>query len=408
MKIKLKKLKVQRYWIPVGISLAMIAVFFIFQNGTCNQAASDNTKLGSNSNTNNNDNGGPAGLNIFVSSSSVAVGSTIQFSATGGTQPYTFYALSGAGTINQLTGAYTAGDTIESNVEVAVQDANGATAYAYINVIAAPTPTPTPVPGSGITLSLTSSATKIIAGDTATITVKNGTPGYTYKLLSGGGSVSYTPVYFKPNNNTATYTASLYAGNATIQATDSIKNTGTITVSVVDLPLTKVTGTYLLTIDQHFGISYSFTNNDTYPRLFAWGMSPNFNAGVNCTTQVADLPCFKEFKLTNFNKADKLQTSYRGLISFSGRGGNITVDYCIPHNDTSKLYVKQANGGTLTIATRRYLTPVRLFDGAEAQSANFQIDGSSGAGLYTTSFLGQYSVKKDCSDFTTNVYVKPL
>ena len=70
-------------------------------------------------------------LAISPSSTTVPPNGTIQFSATGGAQPYTFSILSGVGTIDAATGLYTAPAT-PATTYVLVTDKDGATAKATV------------------------------------------------------------------------------------------------------------------------------------------------------------------------------------------------------------------------------------------------------------------------------------
>lgn len=107
------------YLIPVGLSVAMITLFFVFQNGTLIRGSK---------------------IEVRPSKTKVVIGRTIQFEANGGTEPYQFFLVSGGGFIDPNSGVYTASMIAETEVKVEVQDAAGLTAQSTISVIA-PTPT---------------------------------------------------------------------------------------------------------------------------------------------------------------------------------------------------------------------------------------------------------------------------
>lgn len=85
-------------------------------------------------------NGGP--LSVSPASSSVIPGATDQVNATGGTAPYSYYVVSGNGTIDSSSGLFTAPATDETD-EVGVQDAAGNVEFATITVTTTAAPSGT-------------------------------------------------------------------------------------------------------------------------------------------------------------------------------------------------------------------------------------------------------------------------
>lgn len=72
-------------------------------------------------------------LFLYALTNTIARGGQIQFHASGGTAPYTFAVIAGAGSINSGTGLYTAGAGAGQDV-VEVQDANGILASGVVTV----------------------------------------------------------------------------------------------------------------------------------------------------------------------------------------------------------------------------------------------------------------------------------
>jgi hypothetical protein len=76
-------------------------------------------------------------MNIFPDRAALAPGGKASFVAVGGTPPFTFSMLDGAGSINPVTGMYTAPEKVpgpKDQPTVQIEDSTGATAYADIVV----------------------------------------------------------------------------------------------------------------------------------------------------------------------------------------------------------------------------------------------------------------------------------
>lgn len=88
--------------------------------------------------------GSGGALTLTPASAAIIPGATDQVTATGGTSPYTYYVVSGTGTIDPGTGVFTA-PAMDETDEVAVQDSAGDVQFAIIAVStsnAAPGTTP--------------------------------------------------------------------------------------------------------------------------------------------------------------------------------------------------------------------------------------------------------------------------
>jgi hypothetical protein len=148
----------------------------------------------------------PIALSLTTTQSSVIPGATMQFVPSGGIAPYTFYLISGSGTLDTV-GDYTAPSST-GTATVEVTDANGSVATANVTVT------------TEQTLAVTLSTSVIASGGTATVTTTGGSAPYIYTVLSGGGYVIGS-----------TYTAQ-GSGAVTLQSTDALGNTGTISFTV--------------------------------------------------------------------------------------------------------------------------------------------------------------------------------
>lgn len=152
----------------------------------------------------------PTPVIISPSSSTVAVNNNLNFTASGGTSPYSYVVLSGSGSILSTTGNYTAGVAAGSDV-VRVTDALGQISDAVVTINAA------------LQISPTSQSLNI--NDTQGFSTSGGVNPITYSLVSGSGSI---------NASSGVYTASGVAGSAVIRATDALGNISDANVSVFD------------------------------------------------------------------------------------------------------------------------------------------------------------------------------
>lgn len=152
-----------------------------------------------------------APLAISPSVVGVFVGGTANFTASGGTSPYTFTVLGGGvgGSVNS-SGVYTA--PAEGGTDtVQVSDKAGLISNATVTVVAAPQ------------LQISPAALTLNTGSTFQFAATGGVPSYTYTLSAGSGTIT----------STGSYTAPGSAGSDSVQVSDSGIQTSTATVSIV-------------------------------------------------------------------------------------------------------------------------------------------------------------------------------
>lgn len=205
---------IKTYKFRLSITLAIIAAFFVFQNGTCNSSSQNKVSTsGSTSSVTTT-----SSLVLSGSATTVAIGGTVQFTASGGTAPYYYSIFSGGGTINATTGIYTA-PSYASTASISVQDAGGS--FQYVSVIVGSGS------GSGSTsITITPSVSTVALTGSVQLTAAGGTAPYTFLILSGGGSFTSTA------SSSAIYQAPNYTGTIQIQATDSLSRSGTVSLTV--------------------------------------------------------------------------------------------------------------------------------------------------------------------------------
>ncbi|MBC7692707.1 MAG: hypothetical protein H7222_13175, partial [Methylotenera sp.] len=152
-----------------------------------------------------------ASLSLNPASKVLAVNNVTTFTPAGGVTPYSFSRVSGTGTINATSGAYTAPASSGSAV-LQVVDASGNTASANVTVNPA--------------LSLNAANRTLGMNDSFILVPSGGVTPYGYSLISGVGSV---------NSVNGLYSASS-VGSATVQVSDSLGNTSNC-VFTVNAPL---------------------------------------------------------------------------------------------------------------------------------------------------------------------------
>ena len=145
---------------------------------------------------------------LFLDDATVGLASKVTLAASGGTTPYQYRIVSGAGTLNLSSGVYTAG-SVAASVTVKVTDADGTVATATITVQP--------------NISLNLSTNTVDAGASLEVDPTGGVAPYTYSVISGGGT-------FLSN----IYTAPSAADEVEIQVTDADGNVGTEDISIVD------------------------------------------------------------------------------------------------------------------------------------------------------------------------------
>jgi uncharacterized protein YjdB len=147
-------------------------------------------------------------LQVSPSMLTIMTSRTLNLSASGGVPPYFYSVTSGLGTIDSLTGLYTAPST-NTVANIIVTDSFRNTSSSSITVTSA--------------LSLNPAIANLIVNGNQTFSVSGGTGPYTYSILSGGGSI---------NSTTGVFTAPATAGSVVVQVTDSLSATATSTVTV--------------------------------------------------------------------------------------------------------------------------------------------------------------------------------
>ncbi|MCM2277184.1 MAG: hypothetical protein NDJ89_03845 [Oligoflexia bacterium] len=135
-------------------------------------------------------------------------GSGIVFSGSGGLPSYSFAVLSGGGTINSSTGAYTAPSTAGA-ATVQLADALGGTATASVTIY------------DGLAISPFSRVMTV--GSSATFSSAGGVSPYSYSVISGGGTI---------HASSGVYTAPGAAGTTTVRVTDAQGNTSDAAVTI--------------------------------------------------------------------------------------------------------------------------------------------------------------------------------
>ncbi len=147
-------------------------------------------------------------LQISPASQTIMTNGTLSLSASGGVPPYFYSVSSGLGSIDSLTGLYTASAT-NTVANIIVTDSLGHTSNSTVTVTSA--------------LSLNPTSSTIVVNGNQTFTGVGGTPPYVYSILSGGGSI---------NAVTGVFIAPAVAGTVFVQVTDSLSATASSTVTV--------------------------------------------------------------------------------------------------------------------------------------------------------------------------------
>jgi hypothetical protein len=142
---------------------------------------------------------------------------TITFGAAGGVSPYLFTIVSGAGTLNPSTGAYTAPSSPGTTI-IRVTDKRGAISDAAVTI------TPT------APLALTPPGTTINAGGTLAFVATGGTAPYTFSITVSGSAPPAPTI----NPITGVYKAGSALGVDTIRVTDSTSSIAAANVTVTN------------------------------------------------------------------------------------------------------------------------------------------------------------------------------
>lgn len=155
-----------------------------------------------------------SGVQINPTVEALSAGAQVQFSASGGTPPYSYAISSGGGSIDPSSGLYTAPEST-GTAEVSVSDATGISSSATVTIGSG---------GTSNTLTLNPDQQTIAPGETLQFSVSGGTAPYTFSIISGGGTV---------NSQTGLYTAPSTASTVEVEVTDSSTPTQQIADSVI-------------------------------------------------------------------------------------------------------------------------------------------------------------------------------
>ncbi len=139
-------------------------------------------------------------------------GTSLAFSAVGGTPPYVYSVTSGGGSIDSASGVYLA-PAGPDTVTVTVVDSASGTSSAGVTVLAS---------GGGLAISPASAT--IAASTKLTFGAANGTAPYTYSIVSGSGVIDAA---------TGVYQAPPTAANVTVRVTDNLGATSDASITVV-------------------------------------------------------------------------------------------------------------------------------------------------------------------------------
>ncbi len=135
-------------------------------------------------------------LVITPQTQTIGFGEQINFSASGGDIPYTYSILTGNGSVNSSSGLFVGPSTIGTTV-VRVTDNSGNSVDSIVTIVDSPQ-IDRPVDKVGVSRTVSFSAT-------------NGSPPYTYSIVSGGGSI---------NASTGSFTAHTDASTTVVKVTD--------------------------------------------------------------------------------------------------------------------------------------------------------------------------------------------
>ncbi|HYW84040.1 MAG TPA: hypothetical protein VFB30_12325, partial [Spirochaetia bacterium] len=160
------------------------------------------------------------GLSISPSATVLATSSTFTFAASGGVGPYAYTLVSGGGSVDPVTGLYTASATAGTAV-IQVMDKTGKSVDALVTILPPPSLAISPSPAS------------VTVNGSLTFVATGGIPPYTFSLLTNGsGSPGIVTT-----GNLGSYVAGSTQLNDVVQLKDSALPTAhTITAVVTMLP----------------------------------------------------------------------------------------------------------------------------------------------------------------------------
>ncbi|MGO9310237.1 MAG: hypothetical protein ACLQDL_14605 [Spirochaetia bacterium] len=188
----------------------------------------------------------PLPLTISPPSVTLYTGGGCQFTATGGTPPYTF-GWTGVGSVNPATGVYAAPLFVPGGATVTVTDSAAGTASAAVTVLNLPA-----------MLAISPPSTSVPINGSATFTATGGAGGYQFFLVSGVGSI---------NLLSGQYTAPATAGSAVVQVKNSASATANAAITVYS-PLAVVPTSVTVITNSH----YTFSATGGIPP-YAWDLA---------------------------------------------------------------------------------------------------------------------------------------
>ncbi|MDR3608268.1 MAG: hypothetical protein P4M08_12935 [Oligoflexia bacterium] len=350
-------------------------------------------------------------LSLSPSAQTVSPGSSIQFTASGGTAPYYYSVVSGGGTINSSNGLYTAPSTPTTNctqnpISISVEDHAGTVATAQVCV-------------SVSNLTLTAASSSVATSSTLQFTASGGTPPYTYAVASGIGSI---------NSSTGLYTSPGSSGTAQISATDSAGSVSYTTITVgftINVPSDTIAINSTVQITATGSTSYTYAIVSGGGTISATGLytAPATPGSVEISvTDAAGATLYTTLTIDNLTMTEaSTHVAVNSTLQFTASGGTTPYSFTLTPSGfgtisssglykapatsgTVKITVTDANGATVTsplitvsnlaISAASYSIPI---------STSVQVTASGGTAPYTFSISsgpagGSLSVVNSTSD----------
>ncbi|MGZ3774893.1 MAG: beta strand repeat-containing protein [Pseudobdellovibrionaceae bacterium] len=343
-------------------------------------------------------------LNISPLTKTLSSGEGFTFTASGGSTPYTFSLVSGAGSINSSSGLYTAPGSA-GMATVRVEDALGNRKDALITIL-----NPLYISPPAISLAKNSSIT---------FTASGGAAPYTFSVASGDGTV---------NSSTGAFVAPSAAGTSTVRVTDSLGSTVDATVTIYNgLSISPFTKT--LAVNQTFtftasgGVSpytYSVTTGvGTVSSAGSYSSSTAGNAVVRVTdskgnTSDASVSVNSALTITPTTKTLGVSNSFTfnatgGVPPYSyavaSGGGTITAtgDYKAPATNTTAVVRVTDSASSTADATVTVNDPLTIspLNSTVAAGGTQTFIAAGGVGPYT------YTVVSGGGSFASAVFTAP-
>ncbi|KYG62742.1 hypothetical protein AZI87_15785 [Bdellovibrio bacteriovorus] len=224
-------------------------------------------------------------VSLAVNRSSMPPGVAVTFTASNGFPPYTYSIVSGGGSIDAISGVYSA--STSGSKTIAVTDSLSMTSQMTITVYE-------PLAGNAFAVGI---------GDTATVTYTGGVPPVSASILSGAGSVSGL-----------TFTAPGTAGTTTLRLTDSDGNVAD-TIATITPPPSFTS----------FSVNSPFTSANVSVTMVganydSWCLRLNVNSTDGCTWQTGPLPTSLDI-----TRPQKLYKDPKSYYAFLKRGNSIAA-----------------------------------------------------------------------------------